>query len=431
MIARSQKYIYFLMGAVILFPAFYLFASHDIFYLQIFAMSIFLVLYILLPRHKKHPLNLLDQVVIVYVIWIFISSILNAIFTLDPEQNLHRVLSLFVCLGYMSPYFISRNYFRDPNYLKYFFWGIIGIYSIFFIYTIFRFLNFGTKDLMSARVILGQRLPLIVCFITTLAMYYIFSSGKKNRNYLYFFCLTGIILVALSLTRACYFQLFIGFLFIFFTILKRKKKSSIKKLFFVIALFIIGLFLLSSLNLFNIATVMHRLGSTLDLSLIHQDSSFADRTTMWAGLLNSLIKQPLRIIFGYGQLGPSYVGPSVISAVTGGIIQLYSAHNEYLDILIRNGIIGLLIFLGIWVMVIYKGFFPDQGIPEDSKNFFIGHSIALLGVLGYGLFHETVRYPIFGMYFWFYLGIVSAVLYSKKEVLSEKNNSKKDDFCKI
>ena len=429
MIARSQKYIYFLMGAVILFPAFYLFASHDISYLQIFAISIFLVLYIL--RHKKHPLNLLDQVVIVYVIWIFTSSILNAIFTLDPEQNLHRVLSLFVCLGYMSPYVISRNYFRDPHYLKYFFWGIIGIYSIFFIYTIFRFLNFGTKDLMAARVILGQRLPLIVCFITTLAMYYIFSSGKKNRNYLYFFCLIGIVIIFLSLTRACYFQFFIGIFFIFFAILKGKKKSLIKKFFLVIALFVIGLFLLNSLNLFNIGTITNRLSGILGSDLMRQDASFSDRTTMWAGLLNSLTKQPLRIIFGYGQLGPSYVGPSVISAVTGGIIQLYSAHDEYLDILIRNGIIGLLIFLGIWVMVIYKGFFPDQGIPEDSKDFFIGHSIALLGVLGYGLFHETVRYPIFGMYFWFYLGIVSAVLYSKKEVLSEKNNSKKDDFCKI
>ncbi len=417
------------MGAVILFPAFYLLVSHNVFYLQIIVVSIFLVLYIL--RHKKHSLNLLDQAVLIYVVWVFGSFALNAFFEFNFNQNLHRFTSFFIFLGYMTPYVIARNYFRNPYYLKYILWGVVGVYTLFFVYVIFQFLSFGVKDLMAARVILGQRIPMIITFIVTLAIYYIFTSDKKTKAYLYLFCLTGIVLIFLSLTRACYFQFFIGIFFIFFIIFKTRKKSLIKKLIFVVTIFIIGFFLLSSLGVLNIESITTRLGNVLTLDSIRQDASFIDRVAIWGGLFGELSQDPTRIIFGYGQLGPSYVGAPIWSVVLKEKIELYSAHNEYLDVLIRNGVVGLILYLVIWALVICGGFFPKREMPHDARTLFVGHSIALLGVLGYGLFHETVRFPIFGMYFWFYLGIVSAVLYSKKESLLEKNNYKKDESYKV
>ena len=422
---QKRKTIYWLMGAVILFPLFYLLGGHNVFYLQIFVIGIFLFFYIL--RHKKHSLTLLDQVVLVYLLWVFACFILNALFELDPKVNIHRFISFFVFVGYMSSYLISRNYFRSTHYLKYIFLGTVGVYSIFFIYVIWQFLTLGTGDLFVAREILRQRLPMIIGFIIIVAMYYVLncSESKRVRIFLYCFCITGIILILLSLTRAVYLQLIIGVFLIIFMVFKSKKNFLIKKTLWGITIFVAVIFLINSLGLFNFETVKVRFGDLLRSDLYQQDVSASDRFTVWTGLLNNLSQQPLRLILGYGQLGPSYVGPEVVSPITGRHLQLYSAHSEHLDVLIRNGIVGLLIFLGIWIMVIYKGFLPNRELPREAKILFAGHSIALLGVLGYGFFHETVRFPIFGMYFWFYLGIVSAILYSKKEAPPESSFQKK------
>jgi len=410
MIVKSQKYIYFLMGGIMLIPV----LSHPILgsnlpYLQIFLISILLVMYVL--RHKKYPINLIDQMVIIYVFWILISCILSAIFT--PAQNLHRIISFIVSLGIISPYVISRNYFRKSQYLKYFLWGIVFIYSIFFIYWIYRYISLGLDNFMAARVILHQRLPLLICFVITVGLYYSFVTyNKKLRFYLYGFYFTGGILILFSLTRASYLQLIIGIVSIFLFSKKEKKLVIIKlSIMFIVCVF----FLSSSLNLINTKNITKRFNDILNYSSIGRyDASAANRLIMWAELEKKLTQQPLRLIIGYGQLGPSYVG-NPTKSFTGSSLKLYSAHNEYLDMLIRNGVLGLFIFALIYFMAIYSGFKIKRRLSEEVRNFFIGHSFGLLGVLVYGFFHETIRYFIFGMYFWFYLGIVSALLYSDGE----------------
>lgn len=48
-----------------------------------------------------------------------------------------------------------------------------------------------------------------------------------------------------------------------------------------------------------------------------------------------------------------------------------------------------------------------KNVAEETKPLLLAHSAALIGASFYGLFHETLRYPHFAFYFWFYAGIVS------------------------
>lgn len=56
-------------------------------------------------------------------------------------------------------------------------------------------------------------------------------------------------------------------------------------------------------------------------------------------------------------------------------------------------------------------------LPRTTPNlgFFYANGIALIGSMMFGLFQETVRWQIFGFYFWLYAGISSGYLYWSKE----------------
>ena len=60
------------------------------------------------------------------------------------------------------------------------------------------------------------------------------------------------------------------------------------------------------------------------------------------------------------------------------------------------------------------GIFKLRQLESQFKYVILAHSIALIGVAGYGIFSETVRYPMFGFYFWMYAGMVAKLMSDKK-----------------
>ena len=63
---------------------------------------------------------------------------------------------------------------------------------------------------------------------------------------------------------------------------------------------------------------------------------------MWKFLIDKLLDDPVRLMIGYGQLGPTHVARDFVSSdgTTGN-----NAHSQYLDIVVREGLIGLFLFL--------------------------------------------------------------------------------------
>jgi O-antigen ligase len=140
---------------------------------------------------------------------------------------------------------------------------------------------------------------------------------------------------------------------------------------------------------------------------VNDDASGNFRLAMWKGAASAIDNKRIRWLTGFGELGASFVIRDI--EFNYGVEEASSAHSQYIDVLIREGSIGLALFICINWRVIAVGFTRHRGLAQELKPLLFGHSVALLGVLLYGVFHETVRYPIFGFYFWVYAGFVSGI----------------------
>jgi O-antigen ligase len=97
------------------------------------------------------------------------------------------------------------------------------------------------------------------------------------------------------------------------------------------------------------------------------------------------------------------------------LLCLTHPHNIYLEIIINQGIVGLLIFLTFISLLIKKYFFDfylKKNIKEHMFNiFFLTILIAeLIPIRSYGSIFQTVN----GSLFWFLLALASVKSYIKK-----------------
>lgn len=102
------------------------------------------------------------------------------------------------------------------------------------------------------------------------------------------------------------------------------------------------------------------------------------RLGIWCALLH-------RMIDGHMWLGSGFAGPYLFDAAIG------SAHSQYVDILFRMGPIGLALYLGLWVMLVWRCFRHSPELGSGMLAWFI-----------YGFFHETTKYS-YGAFLFFAL----------------------------
>ena len=88
--------------------------------------------------------------------------------------------------------------------------------------------------------------------------------------------------------------------------------------------------------------------------------------------------------------GGGYLGVWVLFDELSG-----SAHNQYLDILFRTGIIGFIIYIYLLYLIIIT-------LKKFDKSLYWG----VLGVVIYGFFHETFKLSQGAFVFSFLLGVV-------------------------
>ena len=74
------------------------------------------------------------------------------------------------------------------------------------------------------------------------------------------------------------------------------------------------------------------------------------------------------------------------------------AHNEYLQVLSEEGIVGEIIFLLFWFFVLREGWRKRNDIQKLSIF------SALAGMLFHGLFSVSLRYPLFLFYLYYFAG---------------------------
>lgn len=92
------------------------------------------------------------------------------------------------------------------------------------------------------------------------------------------------------------------------------------------------------------------------------------RLGIWSALLNRMIDDRM-------WLGSGFAGPYLFEAAIG------SAHSQYVDILFRTGPLGLILYLGLWVVLVWRCF-----------KYSVELGAAMLAWFVFGFFNETTKY---------------------------------------
>ena len=410
-----ERLYFILVGIVMLVPFSIEFYGTDIFYVQHVFILITFVYFLFFTKNIKIPLsNNIDKAFIIYLTWINVTYILNALmffYSFDTDIEVHRLASLFMSLSLLCGYIIGRYFLHNvENNMIYLMYGMIGTFSIMNMFYLTSLYTAGLNDLFAIRDLIGQRIPSVICFLTTISGVLIVY-WRYARLYLIPLFILGVILIILSLTRAVYIQLGIGILMIIYMYLKKYPQKALIALLLIIVL--INIINIKFGNIGGYEQIQDRFALLINISeQIEVDPSGSFRISMWNELAKKLSEFPIRWLTGYGELGPSFVAKDIPSVT--GVIIASSAHSEYFDIIIRDGIIGLMIFIYIYYKVVTMGLFKIKYFKNSIRPIIIGHSVALIGILFYGLFHESVRYFQFGFYYWIYVGIMSNMLSEKR-----------------
>jgi O-antigen ligase len=209
--------------------------------------------------------------------------------------------------------------------------------------------------------------------------------------------------VLLSATRSAVLGLVVGYMVL--SILTRRDLLRAVTLIFVVA-FIASFFVDEIQDAFRIQELTE-----------YSSSDGADGSSMnnrihnlWPGIIKSL--GAARIPFGWGHVGLAYipheyfVDASQLSNIAGE--ESGSAESQYMDVLLRQGVIGFLIFLAIHLYGFIYSYKLYKSDPDSKKRVLWKAALAWqAAIFAHGITVETTRLPLYNLFFFIYLGIVS------------------------
>ena len=230
------------------------------------------------------------------------------------------------------------------------------------------------------------------------------STQKKIDLILSFFFLAAVLL---SATRSAVLGLVVGYMVL--SILTRRDLLRAVTIIFLIT-FIASFFVDQIHDAFRINELTE-----------YSSSDGADGSSMnnrihnlWPGIINSL--GAARIPFGWGHVGLAYipheyfVDTSQLSNIVGE--EFGSAESQYMDVLLRQGVIGLLIFVTIHLYGFIYSFKLFKLDPDLKRRVIWKAALAWqAAIFVHGITVETTRLPLYNLFFFLFLGIVSNYYY--------------------
>lgn len=377
-----------------------------IFILQtIAALTVIIALFTTTIRAQKIKIKRKDKItslVNIYALIIIISFTINTFFDLTQaktDEIVSRTISLIflaiLIVLYAAPRLIIKS---APDIGKITASLTIGLAIISFYY-LTKYID--TTDLYLARQEINQRIPQILTYLCWALTATFLMKGKTLSPIKIAIFISSSLVVFLSLTRASYIQWaisLISFLIVFKKEISRPVIGLLTASTAFIAITIIPFTEFGDILIDRFSMLLNAKETATT------EHSASLRISIWIAILERISSSPLYLLLGTGQLGSSYLNFSVYS-VGGDLFGSTSAHSQYLDTYVRSGLPGLIIEISIVLIVIKRSItLKNAGI---HPAFFGGSAAALAGILFYGIFHETLRWQMFGALFWFYAGIVS------------------------
>ncbi len=283
--------------------------------------------------------------------------------SVSPFPVIATGYTLFYSLFFLVFFLSSQGLNFEER--RYFIYPLIGVLFVFLLQLLG--VPVGGRDYSST---LGQKnlFALYLSLFSLIAFHY----GKKNKFLTLFIILFSLFALILSRSRSgwlTFIFIFGIYLFLF---------SSHKKL--VLSILIGAGLILSSLILVNFYQRYKTFKAPHRLTIPF-------RILVWKSGWEMFKDRP---ILGWGRgtfpfIFPRYRKKELEKFVPSDTMQAPRAHNEYLQVLVEEGVVGGVIFLSFWGLVlreIYK--------RKDYLNFSL-----IAGLLFHGLFSVSLRYPVF------------------------------------
>lgn len=372
--------------------------SQGLINLLILSSIIILLLLIYNFINKKNKIKMLD----ILLIFIIIFSIISVIFAIDVDLALYgitgRYEGLFSILYYFSLYFIST--YIDNKYKKSIVYIIIIFGFIQAVYAILQISNINIFNMKIIRIYNSGKIwangfttnpnffgsYMLICIAYVIGLYF----DNKDNNIIDIDYLLIIIIfmigILISNTLSCLIGLFIILLYLLIYIVKNKKYLK------YVILFAILLLTTLTVSRFGNTTLIKDLNKTVyetkEITRGNVDDSYGTkRMFIWKSTLKIV---PKNIIHGVGI-------ENFIRAFNGRIlIRSYNkngqikynvydkAHNEYLQILITEGIFSLLSYLAFYGLIIVNG------VKRSFTNKEIYLILPIIGYLVQAFFNISV-----------------------------------------
>lgn len=191
----------------------------------------------------------------------------------------------------------------------------------------------------------------LLCVLANISYIYMYSYAKRiiHKVLIAVLILFSLVSTFLSFSAAAIgINVFISALGIYLLLLNKLNKKTR----FLFNLFILLLFI-----------IIFLIGLSVDVfSLLGRDSTFTGRTEIW-NIVESYIFRDFRFFIGYGFGNAVWQQESPIYQATVSALNVYSAHNGYLEVLLTLGLIGLSILMAMLIQLSYKAL--------NSNNLFL------------------------------------------------------------
>jgi O-antigen ligase/Tfp pilus assembly protein PilF len=374
-------------------------------------------------------------------------SVLSLLWSNSPMVSL-KELPLFLAGPFL--FFIITNNIQDERQINYIIRALLIVGSLFGIYGILQYNGidfsfwqrnigrqkvfglFGNVNFFAEYLILP--LPIAVSLF--------FASRNKIKKILLsigIMAMVGSLMV--TFTRGSYlgFGAALIFMFLLYLISRGKKfiKENKKIFILILALIILSTFLFALPNPLNKpGTAISKIKSRISISQLTKDTSLKRRKAIW-GFTSLMIKDHPILGSGLGTFKYNSLKYQAKFFEQGNNRSLYpygfadKTHNEYLQMGVEIGLIGLGVF--IWLMISYFNY-GLKFLKRENDNYKQGVIIGLMGavvaVLVDGIFGFPFHLPATVSSFWLIIGITMVARGSESEVqeinkLGRKNSDKR------
>lgn len=333
-----------------------------------------------------------DRLMLFLVFFIVINCLIQTIVRYDVTLKLIQLRSLAVSLLIIFPYFVSRSVRLGRDKGKFIHYLFLGM-SLFILYRTYVLLELylTTGYTHVGRIAVAQRYPVVINFVFLMALL-LETKSRLAKVFSFFIAVLSLLLMVVSLTRGAYITILVDLTVLLFI---RPKRT----FWFTVML----IFLLSGMSLkYGQRMAPLRQAKSRFEYMIKTiknpaiDPSATDRIAIWKVILDTNLANPLRFLFGSGELGVGQLGK-----IARGFSEdwtIGSAHSQYFDTFMRRGIVGLILFLILNYRMIKMSF----RLRYDEKYgwFYTAMGIGYLAMLPYNIFEESFRFMTFGLFFY-------------------------------